>query len=354
MVGRLLIPDGRLVALCTHPERVKGAEDLAKVETVLCTITAVDPATGYFFAMGHDAGRNLVGRYGYPTLPPPELRSCYDACPAILRLRVPQPCPLCGPILAQNSYGIIGRFPAAYSYAAARPTATPADGEAVLLTGRQNRGAGVDWIRGRIVRPRKGGKYNTTCFMADGVLLKGMSGSPILQGGAIVGVLWGVPSEEPKNKSRVGFIKPIDSVVNGLLREVKDVGVGQSKKHGAGQGGSGRTVARKGQAKKQGERAAEVRTFWARHERAHTGAIFYRQLIRDGEKIAELERQVRLYEHGRAGEGILLGGRRLSYKEALTTIWRYYTTRARMALYSNVAAGLLTAGEYRGIIDDEV
>lgn len=353
MVGRLLVPDGRLVAICPHPERVEGPEDLLEWKTkyALCTITAVDPATGYFFAMGHIPERKMVGQHGYPTAALPELRSMrYADHPELLEIRVPQPQPLCGPVLAQNQYGILGRMPAAHSFAASRPTSAPQEGEAVILTGRLHPGVGVNSIRGRI---EKGEKSPHLRFVAETELIKGMSGAPVLQGNAIVGVLFAAD----KTQSRIGYIKPIDSVVVSLLTEVDNEmqrSVGQSKKHSVNRGGSGRTVERKSQQNQRGAYAAEVRTAWARRARAHTGAIFYQQLVRDGAKMAELERQVHLYERGRATEGILLGGRRLSYKEALTAIWSYHLARSRMALLSNVTAGLLTAEEYRGIIGREV
>ena len=169
---RMMVPLGLFVAACRHSRRPSRGN-------VQCfTLTAYDPVMGQYIAMGHSSPVKLEGQslYHADGEIPTEGDEVVNVVPAFGEM--------VGIVTRQAPIGVSGPF---YGQAgAAMLTYAPKVGKARLMTDLLPRG-GMDV---EIISVSAGGAFS---FKAEAGkrCVKGMSGSPIVQGGCLVGVLWG-------------------------------------------------------------------------------------------------------------------------------------------------------------------
>ena len=186
---RMMVPVGQFVASC-HP---KLKPDRVNVECF--TVTAYDPVMGQYIAMGHSSPELLVGKILYRAdgVIPDEGESVTDV--------VPKAEDMIGIVTRQSPAGVSGPFYG--DVGGAMLTADPKPGKAWLITSLAPAG-GLDV---EIITVYSTGNFT---FKVNGRCVSGMSGSPITQGGFIVGALWGSSGKLCEGKS-------IESMADGLL-----------------------------------------------------------------------------------------------------------------------------------------
>ncbi len=172
---RWLVPVGQFVAACRPGLKLK-------VGMAECfTITAYDPVMGQYIAMGHASPINMVGKSIYRaegTIP-------VDGNEVINI--VPLTAEAVGIVTRQASMGVSG------------PGYWEADTGTAILTDTPQLGRA--WLVNDLL-PEGGMEVEITSVTAAGAFsfkggkcVKGMSGSPIVQNGRLVGLLWGMSKQ---------------------------------------------------------------------------------------------------------------------------------------------------------------
>lgn len=161
------------------------------------TVTALDPATGWFIGMGHQVpdGTDLTDREIWG------LTCRVENGELAVWARGTEPV---GTIQRQNEFGVSGTLRGAEGRAL--PLAEAHPGPAVV------RSAAIGDIEVQIICTKDGYIWWDGAQTAP---VKGMSGAPILQDGCLVGVLHGRLGGEHHN--RAGTARPIIDVCRALL-----------------------------------------------------------------------------------------------------------------------------------------
>lgn len=296
------------------------------------TITAFDPAAGLYLGLAHASADVKVGDLPIPTKA--REPTFGEGLIFYWGSNVPiYPHPLLGSIIFCNDYGVCGRLKRApkqgllWTAKAQKGPAyiitnvcvdiqdldsetTPAIAVPIEITALENKGCG---------------NWGKPSFTFTGPRFKGMSGSPIIQDGRIVGALRGV------NADGTGVGLHIDQMLDGLYK-----GVVQVK----------RKVKIKGKHKRLHDTsvkgAAELESQWGREfrfgsnykHRAKRGYLYAQALNKVAPRYQALQTQVAAYETGHISEGRLFEKQRRTYLESLKLLWDYELTRWRLALKS--------------------
>lgn len=352
-------------------------------------ITAFDPKTGLYIGMGHAPKSNPEKLVGVTP----------DSCFGVDMKEEGQDggyTPLflmrhrnLGPIVLQNSWGVCGlaRLPL---NAAVCETAAPQIGKAWIITNvadwshLQERGLlddledaytggvspqGRHYINtvklGEQIAATINSRREVPCrtasipieitdlrdksgvgfsFTVKGRL--GLSGAPIIQGGKLVGAVYG-------HSQGHGAARNIEAMANGLIGEVERTmagcGSNAHPKPGTGMRGGGKRINRTTSARSWKAKVflGQVGDHISKAKSAHA---MYESMEREAPRIASLEAQVSRYEAGNISAGILYQGHQITYEGALKRIWAYYDTRRRLILHSYVYGGHITERQYRRII----
>lgn len=177
-----MVPLGWFVAACPHFRRPSRSN-------VQCfTLTAYDPVMGQYIAMGHSSPVKLEGQSLYhadgeiPTEGGAVENVTMDGGRMV------------GIVTRQEAIGVSGPFYGGVPAWAAILTSAPRVGKAWLMSSLlPGNGAEVE-----IISVSASGGFS---FRAKQRLVKGMSGSPILQDGEFVGLLWGSRGEEYEGRA---------------------------------------------------------------------------------------------------------------------------------------------------------
>lgn len=352
-------------------------------------ITAFDPKTGLYIGMGHAPKSNPEKLVGVTP----------DSCFGVDMKEEGQEggyTPLflmrhrnLGPIVLQNSFGVCGlaRLPL---NAAVCETASPQIGTAWIITDvadwshLQERGL-LDDLEDAYtgnVSPR-GRHYINTVKLGEQIAatiksrrevpcrtasipieitdlvdksgvgfsfsLKGrlgLSGAPIIQGGKLVGAVYG-------HSQGHGVARNIKAMANGLIGEVERTMAGfgrnSNQKPGTGMRGGGKRINRTTSARSWKTKVflGQVGDHISKSKSAHA---MYESMEREAPRIASLEAQVIRYEAGNISAGILYQGHQITYEGALKRIWAYHQAMRNLAAKSYVHAGVITEGQYREIV----
>lgn len=176
---RLMVPVGQFVA-AIPPKNDKSGDG-----GEYFTVTAYDPVMGQYIAMGHSSATKLVGYSLYrangkiPETGDETVDLEYNEADII------------GIATRQESLGVSGPFFADASDAI--QTAKPKEGTALLVSSLIPGGH----VEVNITSASGESEFTFTCGFR---IVKGMSGTPIVQNGHIVGVLWSVSGK--KNLAR--------------------------------------------------------------------------------------------------------------------------------------------------------
>lgn len=307
------------------------------------TITAYDPASGLYIGLAHTPGHGeiLVGHT-------PEAILATEAITADKLFSVThEPLPMVGPILRQNSYGVCGQMRRQLQLCVVE-TAKAVKGPACIITNvcPPHELPIQYWLAApRHIGTRKtsaipiditdlSGRGLGFCFTGTSIL-QGLSGSPIIQNGHLVGAVYGCPTNDPTT----GIGRNIDDMANGLLgTEVRQVPKGG--KHAGRAGNTERHF-----------RAYRNRQGYTWMGRVQNAQRLYQALVNQAPAMAGLEAQIRRYEAGHISQGILYRNQKRSYQEALQLLWDYQTAKMQLALRSWLMAGSITKEQYRSILE---
>lgn len=350
-------------------------------------ITAYDPTSGLYIGMGHatPGKEKLVGVTPSACFGVDMKEEGQDGGYTPLFLARHRNL---GPIVLQNSWGVCGlvRWPL---NAAVCETATPQKGKAWIITNVANwnhlRERGLlddleDAYTGDV--SPQGRRYINTVKLGEQIAatiksrreapcrtasipieitdlrdksglgfsftlkgVPGLSGAPIIQGGKLVGAVYG-------HSLGHGVARNIEAMANGLIGEVERTmagGINARQKPGTGMRGGGKRITRTTSARLW--KAKVFRGQVCDHiQKAKSAHAMYESLEREAPRIASLEAQVSRYEAGNISAGILYQGHQVTYEGALKRIWAYYETRRRLILHSYVYGGHITERQYRRII----
>lgn len=321
------------------------------------TLTAYDPASGLYIGLAHAPGngKNFVG------CTPEALFATEAATTDQLSYVIRKPQPLLGPILQQNSYGVCGQMRRQLQLGVVE-TARAVKGPACIITNARPRRELIaqGWLSvpHRILEAMQTGLFKTSAipieitdlsggglgfYYAGKPALHGLSGSPIIQNGHLVGAVYGHLTNDPTT----GIGRNIEPMMNSLLgTEVRRVAIGGKQK---GFGRSGKHASRKGQAERH-FRSFRNRQGYTWLGRAQNAQVLYQSLVNQAPEMARLEAQIRRYEAGRISQGIFYHNQKRSYHEALQLLWNYQTVKMQMVIRSWLMAGAITKEQYHAIL----
>ena len=307
----------RLLALSGETVRVAGKNGQG-----LCfTLTALDPAARMYVGLAHTSSRVQVG-----DTPVPARMRRVGRSDGLSILPEPlgelYPHALLGPILRLNDYGVCGRLQQEPKQGLMW-TAKAQKGPAHIVTNACmdiHAANPVTLLPGAVpieITDLANKGWGRCSFTFTGPSLKGMSGSPIVQGGHIVGAVRGWDED----KSGVGL--HIDQMLEGLYKEAPKMGK-RSRNHAWS-----KTRARKAAALKQ-----EHMTLIDRLCRTDQGIRYLKALLKEESKYQELRGQLAAYEKGKISKGVLFEKQKRTYPEALKLLWDYEKVCLKLALKS--------------------
>ncbi len=293
------------------------------------TLTAFDPATGCYIGLAHGTANKVVGctpmrMHGIiPTDYAPLQTSGWEDWPLLGPILRQGPCGVCGQLMGQIDLPVVEIARAEPGPACIITAARPYED---LCRDRRRGCAGriIEAIPIEITTVGSDGYSDDEIhFTAEHRPSTGMSGSPILQHGRLVGAVQGY-------RDNVEIGRHIETMIQGLL-EVE------------------RVPKRKGLARNRSVKAYP-NTQNASVCRSLRGKVYYQALVNKAPEMTILEAQVRQYEAGRLPQGILYGSHKCTYQEALRLLWQYQTARWKMAVKSWYLGGLITKEQYHAIL----
>lgn len=324
----------RLLALSGETVIVKSRDG----KETLFTVTAFDPLAGKYIGVGHHVSAKIVGRLPKP-VKTVHLENRDELSP--LSGWDVEPHALLGPIECQNYMGVRGclkRTPRQ----GLMWTAPARVGQAYIISNGLSdlSSRSVDGLPVAIPIEITGVSYELRSCVATKFSFKGrshykgMSGSPIIQDGYLVGALWGYETAD----KTVGIAVHIDQMLEGLYREANSKMKVSDHIHKCGSG-KRRIRATQQQAKKAIRKA---NTLAAHTCRLDKNLLYIDRLRADEPKFQALRTQLAAYEAGKISKGILFEKQKRTYPEALKLLWDYDLARWKAALKTWETAQVLT------------
>lgn len=321
----------RLLALSGETVRVQDRDR----RSCGFTITAFDPAAGLYLGLAHASADVKAGDLPIPTKAREpafgEGLIFYWGSNAPI-----YPHPLLGSIIFCNDYGVCGRLKRAPKQGLLW-TAEAQKGPAYIITNvcvniqdliSETIPAVAVPIEITALENKGCGNWGKPSFTFTGPRFKGMSGSPIIQDGRIVGALRGA------NADGTGVGLHIDQMLNGLYKGVLQVqkNTKKSAKRRKGKFKNLHDLRVRGTAEKSAALEKQSLAVASQIRRAQGNLCYLKAMEKELPRHRALVKQVIDYEAGRISEGVLREKQKRSYLEALKFLWSYNMVHWKMAL----------------------